>query len=164
MFPFVLIFKTCHLHLILWYICANSTNMLGTTLLSIGTSSSSIIQIKAIQNQVVDVAANLDFSDITHFCCSLFGQKIENMNGATFYAFSVSVTNTPALKAMQYPKLVKWFIRTGEEKIHILRSILPFTAPCPRPRLILQNILSSKSSRIWSHCVVMMSFLNKRDQ
>ena len=81
--------------------------LLGTTLLGIGTSSSSIIQIKAIQNQVVDVAANLDFSDITHFCCSLFGQKIENMNGATFYAFSVSVTNTPALQAMQYPKLVK---------------------------------------------------------
>ena len=62
--------------------------LLGTTLLGIGTSSSSIIQIKAIQNQVVDVAANLDFSDITHFCCSLFGQKIENMNGATSYAFS----------------------------------------------------------------------------
>ena len=80
--------------------------MLGTTLLGIGTSSSSIIQIKAIQNQVVEVAANLDFSDITHFCCS-FGQKIENLNGATFYAFSVFVTTTPRLKAMQYPRLVK---------------------------------------------------------
>ena len=56
--------------------------------------------IKSIQNLFVDFVANLDFLEITHFCCSLFGEKIQNLDGATFYGFSVSVINTPRLKAM----------------------------------------------------------------
>ena len=56
--------------------------------------------IKANQNLFVDFVANLDFLETTHFCCSLFGEKIENLDGATFYCFSVSVIITPRLKAM----------------------------------------------------------------
>ena len=63
--------------------------------------------IKAIQNLFVVFVAIIDILEITHFCCSFFGDKIDNLDGATFYAFSVSVTNTPRLKTMQYPKLVE---------------------------------------------------------
>ena len=51
--------------------------------------------IKAIQNLFVEFVAIMDNLEITHFCCPLFGEIIENLDGATFYTFSVSVTNTP---------------------------------------------------------------------
>ena len=62
---------------------------------------------RSVQNLFIDFVANLDILEITDYCCSLFGEKIENLDGATFYAFSVFVTTTPRLKAMQYPRLVK---------------------------------------------------------
>ena len=63
-------------------------------------------RIKAIQNLFIEFVANLDILDHGLLLLIVWREN-RKVDGATFYAFSVSVTNTTRLKAMQYPRLVK---------------------------------------------------------